>query len=146
MAVVCMLSLPGPYMCGIHAVLWWHIGTLMHGFAAEHRSAAGLLFPSRCLSGTILLTPYSMVWDCCGIRWCGKFLIFCIYSEWNLLSSLSWHLICFDLVMQLRKQYNNNNIIIYHKFLPPARKGSHVKSDNTHTSIKIHPLAHILDT
>ena len=28
-----------------------------------HRSTAGLLFPSRCPSGTILLTPYSMVWD-----------------------------------------------------------------------------------
>ena len=27
------------------------------------RSTAGLLLPSQCLSGTILLTPYSMVWD-----------------------------------------------------------------------------------
>ena len=26
-------------------------------------STAGLLFPSQCLSGTILLTSYSMVWD-----------------------------------------------------------------------------------
>ena len=25
-------------------------------------------------------------------------------------------------------------------------RGSHVKADNTHTIIKIHPLAHILDT
>ena len=39
-----------------------------------------------------------------------------------------------------------NNIIIYHDFLPTPRKGSHVKSDKTHTGIKIHPLAHILDT
>ena len=38
-------------------------GTLMHCLAAEHCSIAGLLFPSRCLSGTILLTAYSMVWD-----------------------------------------------------------------------------------
>ena len=30
---------------------------------AEPHSTAGLLFPSQCLSGTILLTPYSMVWD-----------------------------------------------------------------------------------
>ena len=37
--------------CGLHAVLWSHIGTLMHR-----------LFPSRCHSGTILLT---------NIRWCG---------------------------------------------------------------------------
>ena len=39
--------------CGLHAVLWSHIGTLMHRLAAEPRSTAGLLFPSRCPSGTI---------------------------------------------------------------------------------------------
>ena len=52
-------------MCqfGLHAVLWSHIGTLMHRLAAEPRSTAGLLFHSRCPSGTILLTPYSMVRD-----------------------------------------------------------------------------------
>ena len=32
----------------LHAVLWLHIGTLMHHVAAEPRSAPGLLFPSRC--------------------------------------------------------------------------------------------------
>ena len=37
--------------------------TLMHRLAAEHRSTAILLFPSRYPSGTILLSPYSMVWD-----------------------------------------------------------------------------------
>ena len=36
-------------------------------------------------------------------------------------------------------------IIIYNDFLPPPRRGSHVKSDNTHTIINIHPLANILD-
>ena len=52
-------------MCqrGLHAVLWSHIGTLMHRLAAEPCSRAGLLFPSRCSSGTILLTPYSILWD-----------------------------------------------------------------------------------
>ena len=52
-------------MCqyGLHEVLWSHIGTLTHRLAAEPCSTAGLLFPSRCPSGTILLTPYSMVWD-----------------------------------------------------------------------------------
>ena len=52
-------------MCqrGLHAVLWSHIGTLMRRLAAEPCSTAGLLFPSRCPSGTMLLTPYSMVWD-----------------------------------------------------------------------------------
>ena len=49
--------------CGLHAVLWSHIGTLMHRLAAEPCSTAGLLFPSRCPSGMILLTQYSMVWD-----------------------------------------------------------------------------------
>ena len=49
--------------CGSHAVLWSHIGTLMHRLAAEPCSKAGLLFPSRCPSGTILLTPFSMVFD-----------------------------------------------------------------------------------
>ena len=52
-------------MCqrGLHTVLWSHIGTLMHRLAAEPCSTAGLLFPSRCPSGTVLITPYSMVWD-----------------------------------------------------------------------------------
>ena len=49
--------------CGLHAVLWSHIGALMHCLAAEPRSTAGLLFPSRCPCGMTLLTKYSMVWD-----------------------------------------------------------------------------------
>ena len=43
--------------------------------------------------------------------------------------------------------FYNYNIIIYHEFLPSPRRGSHVKSDNTHTIIIIiHPLAHTLGT
>ena len=49
--------------CWLHAVLLSHIGILMHCLAAEPRSTAGLFFPTRCPSGTILLTPFSMVWD-----------------------------------------------------------------------------------
>ena len=49
--------------CGLHAVLWSHIGTFMHRLAAEPRSTAGLLFPFLCPSGPVLLTPYSMVWN-----------------------------------------------------------------------------------
>ena len=49
--------------CGLHVVLWSHIGTLMHRLAAEPCSRAGFLFPSQCPSRTILLTAYSMVWD-----------------------------------------------------------------------------------
>ena len=49
--------------CGLHAVPWSHIGILMHHLATETRSTTGLLFSSQCPSGTILLTPYSMVWD-----------------------------------------------------------------------------------
>ena len=56
------------YLClmcqsGLHAVLWSHIGLLLHLPAAEPRSSAWLLFPSQYLSGTIWLTPYLMVWD-----------------------------------------------------------------------------------
>ena len=52
-------------MCqsGLHAVLWSHIGTLMLRLDAEPRRTAGLLLPSQCPSGTILLTTYSLVWD-----------------------------------------------------------------------------------
>ena len=32
-------------------------------------------------------------------------------------------------------------IIIYHDFLPPPSRGSHVKSDNTHTIIQHTPLS-----
>ena len=49
--------------CELHAVLWSHIGTLMHRLAVDPLSGAGLSFSSRCPSGTILLTTYSMVWD-----------------------------------------------------------------------------------
>ena len=49
--------------CGLHAVLWSHIGTHMHRLAAEPRSTTWLILPSRCPSGTILLTQYSMVLD-----------------------------------------------------------------------------------
>ena len=57
-----------------------------------------------------------------------------------------------------KPKYNNNKqnmvifyiiiIIIYHDFLPTPSRGSHVKSGKTHTHtvIKIHPLAHILDS
>ena len=76
-AVLCMLykircnpvhplngALFGPYVpVRLHAVLWSHIGTLVHRLAAEPCSTAELLFSSRCPSGTILLTPYLMVWD-----------------------------------------------------------------------------------
>ena len=75
-AVLCMLykircnpvhplngALPGPYVPVRVAVLWSHIGTLIHRLAVEPCSIAGLLFPSRCPSGAILLTSYSMVWD-----------------------------------------------------------------------------------
>ena len=57
--------------CGLHAVLWshirillWsHIGILMGLLAVEPRSTTGLSFSPQSPSGTILLTPYSIVWD-----------------------------------------------------------------------------------
>ena len=69
-AVLCMLytRLMMRYLnrmcqCGLYVVAWSHIGILIRHLAAEHRSAAGLFFLSQCPSRTILLTPYSMVWD-----------------------------------------------------------------------------------
>ena len=61
--LIMVLYLDSMCQCGLHVVLWSHIGTLTHRLAAEPCSRAGLLFPSRCPSRTILLTPYSMVWD-----------------------------------------------------------------------------------
>ena len=49
--------------CGFNPLLSSHIGTLMDRLAAEPRSTALLLFPSRCPCGMILLTQYSMVCD-----------------------------------------------------------------------------------
>ena len=51
--------------CGLHVVFCSHIGILMRRLAAENRSTAWLLLPSRCLSGTILLTLYRL----CGTGW-----------------------------------------------------------------------------
>ena len=58
-----MLYLDCICQCMLQAVLWSHIGTLMHHPAAEPCNTAGLLFNIRCPPGTILLTPHSMVWD-----------------------------------------------------------------------------------
>ena len=75
-AILCMLykirckpihlnvALPLPYvLVRVTRGLWSLIGILMPRLATEPRSIAGLLFPSLCPSGTILPTPYSMVWD-----------------------------------------------------------------------------------
>ena len=57
-------ALPGPYVPvrvtrGALVAHWYTYAPA----PAEPRSTAGLLFPSRCPSGTILLTQYSMVGD-----------------------------------------------------------------------------------
>ena len=48
--------------CGLHAVLWSHIGVLMSYHGAEPHRTALLLSPYQYISGTILLTVYSMVY------------------------------------------------------------------------------------
>ena len=51
-------ALPGPYVpARLHAVLWSHIGTLMHRLATEPCSTAGLSLPFRCPSGPIFVSP-----------------------------------------------------------------------------------------
>ena len=81
-------TLPGPYVQRrLHAVLWSHISTLMHRLAAEPRSTARLLFRSWCPSGTILLTPYLMVWDW-GVSRAGPMLFYwpkLLYPYYSLL-------------------------------------------------------------
>ena len=52
--------------CGLHAVLRLHIGILMRVLAAKLSSTAGLLLPSQCPSGTILLTLIP-IFDCVGL-------------------------------------------------------------------------------
>ena len=49
--------------CGLHALLWSHIGILMRRLAAEPRRYRKTLFPAQGPSSTILLIPYSMVWE-----------------------------------------------------------------------------------
>ena len=48
-------------LCAGAGHMW--IGALMHLLAAEPHSIAGLLFACQYLCGTILVTPYSIVWD-----------------------------------------------------------------------------------
>ena len=58
-------ALPGTCVpVRLHAVLWSYIGTLRCLLAADPRSTAGLWFSCQYLCGTILVTSYSMVWDC----------------------------------------------------------------------------------
>ena len=85
-------------MCqrGLHAVVWSHIGTLKHRLAAEPCSTAGLLLPSRCSTGTILLTPYSMVWDWRVSR-AGPMLLYwskLLYPYYSLLLSFPFSSFC----------------------------------------------------
>ena len=49
--------------CGLHVVLWPHIGISMRFLAAKPRSTARRLFFSQYLCGTILQTLHSMVSD-----------------------------------------------------------------------------------
>ena len=58
-----MLFLDRMCQCGLHAVPWSHIGILMRRRTFVQKCTTGLLFPSQYPSGTILLAPYSMVWD-----------------------------------------------------------------------------------
>ena len=106
-AVLCMLfkiwcnplhplygALPVPYVPVLvtRSAVIAH-GTILRLLAAEPRSIAGLLFPFQYLCGTILVTPYSMVWDW-RISWSGPMpfyltscsLPFCLLFSLSLLS------------------------------------------------------------
>ena len=118
-------------LCGLHAVPWSHIGILMHRLAAEPRATAGLLFAFQCPSGTVLLTPYSMVpdWQVSRVGpvlfYCPKLLCpyyslllflpfssFCLYSiGWycgaGVLGLVGY--ISLSLSLELPTSFNNNN-------------------------------------
>ena len=117
-------ALPGPYVpvwvtCGA----WSHIGTLT--LTAKHCSTTGFVFSCQYLCEMISETLYLMVWDWQVSRAGPLFFLLALH--------------CLPFLILLI-------ILIYHDFLLPLRKGSHVNSDNTHTIIHIHPLAHIIDT
>ena len=105
---------------------------------SQHRSTTGLLFTCQYLCGTILVTPYSMVWDWRVSRagptlfyWPKLSIITIVfyYFSLSLLSvDIGWHsgtgvfgLLCVNLYLSLAvptsfNNYNNNNtnIIIDH--------------------------------
>ena len=63
---------------------------------AELRSTAALFFPSRCSTGTILLTQYSMVWDWRVSR-AGPMLFYCpklLYPNYTLLLFFPFYFSC----------------------------------------------------
>ena len=71
-------ALPGQYMPVqvTHSSLATH--QLMRRLAVEPRSTAGLLLPSRCPCGMILLIPYLLVWDWRISRAEGKCFFICL--------------------------------------------------------------------
>ena len=109
-AVLCMLykircnpvhplngALPGPYVpARVTRGALVAIDTLMHCLAAEPCSTVGLLFHSRCPSGTILLIPFLMVWDWRVSR-AGPMLLYCpklLYPYYSLLLFLPFSSFC----------------------------------------------------
>ena len=49
--------------CGLHSVLWWHIGILMCLLAAVYVAVPEDFNSQLSICRMILLTQYSMVWD-----------------------------------------------------------------------------------
>ena len=92
-------ALPGPYVPArvTHGALLARRYTYARFcLAAEPCSTAGLLFPSWCPSGTILLTPYSMVWDWRVSRVCTMILCWnlLLYPYYSLLLFLTFSSLC----------------------------------------------------
>ena len=106
--VLCILHKMGcnpiyPLFCALHALyvpMWVTRGALVEYvcppnayirlLAVDTRSTAGLLFPSQYLSGTILPTLCSIVWDWLGLRAGQCFFIdlSCSFSFYLLLFSI----------------------------------------------------------
>ena len=58
-----MLYLDRMCQCGLHAVPWSHICIFMHHPLQNFAVPQDFCSTLKCPFGTILLTPYSMVWD-----------------------------------------------------------------------------------
>ena len=101
--------------------------------------------------GTILVTPFSMVWDwrvsragpmpfyrpSCSLPFCLQLFFLCLLSFYWLVR-WGWGLRTDRVLIDLPAFHCKPFLIIilYHNFLPPTRRGSHFKSDNTHTMVQ----------
>ena len=106
--------------CGLHAVLWSHIGTFMCRFAAVPQN---FFFSSHSLCGAIFVTVYLVAWDWWVLR-AGPMLFFimpsrapffCLLLFSIYLFSMGWHCMAgvFALIVLSRVKWSSVFISIF---------------------------------